>query len=78
MDQFNDGKARKLPGVTTEPVGAVGSDAYYVFFAGTTRSGCGLVVKTGSAVFEIRVYGFELDQAKTVSKMLAQNAAAKF
>jgi hypothetical protein len=35
-------------------------------------------VKKGSSVFEIRVYGFELSQAKTVSKALAQNAASKF
>ncbi len=78
VDQFNEGKTRQMPGVTTEPVGGVGDDAYYVFFAGTTRAGCGLVVKKGSSVFEIRVYGFDLDKAKTVSKTLAQNATAKF
>jgi hypothetical protein len=76
VDQFNDGKASKM--ITTEPVGGVGDDAYYVYFPGTTRAGCGIVVKKGSSVFEIRVYGFELSQAKTVSKTLAQNAASKF
>jgi hypothetical protein len=79
VDQFNEGKANKLAGaITVESVGGVGDDAYYVYFAGTTRAGCGLVVKKGSSVFEIRVYGFELSQAKTVSKTLAQNAASKF
>ena len=34
--------------------------------------------KTFTSVFEIRVYSFELSQAKTVSKTLAQNAAGKF
>jgi hypothetical protein len=76
VDQFNDGKASKM--ITAEPVGGVGDDAYYVYFPGTTRAGCGIVVKKGSSVFEIRVYGFELSQAKTVSKTLAQNAASKF
>jgi hypothetical protein len=78
VDQFAEGKTRMIGGVTTEPVSGVGDDAYYVFFTGTTRAGCGLVVKKGSSVFEVRVYGFELAQAKTVSKALAQNAAAKF
>src|SRR4029077_7949629 len=30
--QFTDGKARKLPGVTTESISGVGEDAYYVYF----------------------------------------------
>ena len=77
VDQFNDGKTRQLPGVTTEPVSGVGDDAFYVFFSGSNRAGCGVVVKKGSAVFEIRVYGFDLSQAKGVAKTLAQNAAAK-
>jgi hypothetical protein len=29
-------------------------------------------------VFEVRVYGFDLSQAMTVGKSLAQQAAAKF
>jgi hypothetical protein len=51
VDQYNDGKARGLPGV---------------------------MVKKGSSVFEIRLYGFDLSQAKTVSKTLAQDVAGKF
>jgi hypothetical protein len=78
VDQFNGGKARSLPGVTIEPVRGVGDDAYYVYYTGQNRMGCGVVVKKGSSVFEVRVYGFDLDQAKTVSKTIAQDVAGKF
>ena len=78
VDQFNDARKKTIAGITVEPVGGVGDDAYYVYFAGQNRAGCGLVVKKGASVFEVRVYGFELQQAKTVSKVLAQQAAAKF
>ncbi len=77
LDQFNEGKTKKLAGVTTEPAGGVGDDAYYVYFSGTTRAGCGLVVKKGGSVFEVRVYGFDLSQAKTVAKTLAANAVSR-
>lgn len=77
VDQFNSGKASTLPGVTIEPVSGVGDDAYYVFYSGTTRAGCGLVVKKGTSVFELRIYGFELAQAKPVLKTLAVEAAGK-
>src|SRR5437764_13752481 len=40
VDQFNAGKASKM--ITTEPVAGVGDDAFYVYFAGTTRAGCGI------------------------------------
>jgi hypothetical protein len=78
VDQFNDAKTRKLPGVTTESISGVGEDAYYVYFTGQNRAGCGVVVKKGNSVFEVRLYGFDLSQAKTVSKTLAQDAAANF
>jgi hypothetical protein len=78
VDQFNTGKASTLPGITVEPVAGVGDDAYYVFFAGSNRAGCGLVVKKGASAFEIRVYGFDLAQAKTVAKALSQNVASTF
>ncbi|HKW00649.1 MAG TPA: hypothetical protein VJN96_12535 [Vicinamibacterales bacterium] len=77
VEQFNAGKASTLPGVTVEPVSGVGDDAYYVYFAGTNRAGCGLVVKKGTSAFEIRIYGFDLAQAKTVAKTLAAAAAGK-
>ena len=48
-----------------------------MYFAGQNRAGCGLVVKKGSSVFEVRLYGFDLNQAKTVIKTLAQDVAAK-
>jgi hypothetical protein len=76
VEQFDAGK-KGMVGVTAEPVGGVGDDAYYVYFSGTTRAGLGLVVKKGSATFEVRVYGFDLDKAKPVAKTLAQNAAGK-
>jgi hypothetical protein len=78
VDQFNDARKKSVAGIAVEPVSGVGDDAYYVYFAGQNRAGCGLVVKKGSSVFEVRVYGFELAQAKTVSKVLAQEASAKF
>jgi len=78
VDQFADSKKRTLPGIAIEPVGGVGDDAFYIFFEGQNRAGCGLVVKKGAGVFEVRVYGFDLAQAKTVSKTLAQQATAKF
>jgi hypothetical protein len=77
VDQFNDGKASKLPGITTEAVGGVGDDAFYIYYAAAMRA-VGLVVKKGNSAFEVRVYGFDLDQAKPVAKTLAQNAAANF
>jgi hypothetical protein len=76
VDQFNEGKSLPLPAVTRKPVSGVGDDAYYVYFAGQIRAGCGLVVKNGTGVFEVRVYGFDLDQAKTVSKAIAQAAVS--
>ena len=78
VDQFNAGKASKLAGVTAEPVSGVGDDAYYIYFSGTTRAGLGIVVKKGTSTFEIRVYGFPLDEGKTVGKSLAQDVAGKF
>jgi hypothetical protein len=78
VDQFNAGKKQSLPGVTKEPVSGVGDDAFYVYFTGQNRMGCGGMVRKGSSAFEVRVYGFDLDQAKTVSKTIAQDVASKF
>lgn len=77
VDRFNAGKTSTLPGITTEPVGGVGDEAYYVYFSNTTRAGLGLVVKKGSSAFEIRVYGFDIDKAKSVAKTLCQTVAGK-
>ena len=78
VEQFTRAKTESLPGVTIEPVSGVGDDAFYVFYSGTNRAGCGLMVKKGSSAFEIRVYGFDLAQAKGVSKTLATEVAGKF
>src|SRR6476660_691781 len=76
IDRFNAGKTSKVPGITVEPVSGVGDEAFYVYFSGTTRA-LGLVVRKGSAAFEIRVYGFEIDKAKSVAKTLCQTVAGK-
>lgn len=77
VERFDAGKTSTLPGITVEPIRGVGDDAYYVYYSGTTRAGLGLVVKKGKSAFEVRVYGFEIDQAKTVAKTLAQNVAGR-
>lgn len=77
VERFDAGKTSTLPGITVEPIRGVGDDAYYVYYSGTTRAGLGLVVKKGRSAFEVRVYGFEIDQAKTVAKTLAQNVAGR-
>ncbi len=77
VDRFNAGKAGSLPGITKEPVSGVGDDAYYVYFSNTSRAGLGLVVRKGSSAFEVRVYGFDVDKAKPVTKALAADAAGK-
>src|SRR3954470_16714938 len=76
LERFDTGKKSNLPGIKVEPVSGVGDDAYYVFYSGTTRA-LGLVVKKGKNAFEVRVYGFDLEQAKTVARTLAQNVAGK-
>jgi hypothetical protein len=77
VESFNAGKTSTIPGIVTEPVGGVGDEAYYVYFNTKARSGLGLVVKKGTSAFEIRVYGFELDKAKSVAKTLSQTVAGK-
>jgi len=77
LERFDTGKNSNLPGIKVEPVSGVGDDAYYVFYSGTNRAGLGLVVKKGKNAFEVRVYGFDLEQAKPVARTLAQNVAGK-
>jgi hypothetical protein len=78
VEQFNTGKTSTRLGITTEPVSGVGDDAFYVYYANTTRAGAGIVVRKGDSTFEVRVYGFPLDEGKTVGKSLAQDVAGKF
>jgi hypothetical protein len=77
VERFNAGKASTLPGVTKETVSGVSDDAYFIAFSNTTRAGLGLSVKKGSSAFEVRVYGFDVEQAKPVAKTLAQSVASK-
>jgi hypothetical protein len=76
VDRFNAGKTSTLPGIIKEPVSGVGDEAFYIYFGNTTRA-MGLVVKKGSSAFEIRVYGFDVDKAKSVAKTLCQIVAGK-
>jgi hypothetical protein len=79
VEQFNAGKTSKRYGITMEPVGGVGDDAFYVYFAtNTANNAVGIVVRKGDSTFEVRVYGFPLEEGKTVGKSLAQDAAGKF
>ena len=79
VEQFNTGKTSKRPGITTELVSGVGDEAFYIYFAANTPSAAaGIVVRKGDSTFEIRVYGFPLEEGKTVGKSLAQDVAGKF
>jgi hypothetical protein len=79
VEQFNAGKTSKRYGITMEPVSGVGDDAFYVYFAtNTPTAAVGIVVRKGDSTFEIRIYGFPPDEAKTVGKSLAQDVAGKF
>jgi hypothetical protein len=79
VEQFNTGKTSKRLGITTESVSGVGDEAFYIYFAANTpRAASGIVVRRGDATFEIRVYGFTLEEGKTVGKSLAQDVAGKF
>ena len=77
VDRFNSGKAAALPGITKEPASGVGDEAYYVHFSNTSHAGLGLVVRKGNSAFEIRIYGFDVNEAKPVAKTLAADAAKK-
>jgi len=79
VEQFNAGKTSKRYGITMEPVSGVGDDAFYVSFAtNTPTAAVGIVVRKGDSTFEVRVYGFPLEEGKTVGKSLAQDIAGKF
>jgi hypothetical protein len=79
IEQFNAGKTSKRYGINVEPVSGVGDDAFYVSYATTTSTApVGIVVRKGDSTFEVRVYGFPLEEGKTVGKSLAQDVAGKF
>jgi hypothetical protein len=69
-DRFTTAKT-PVSGITKTPVTGVGDEAIYLTTPGV---GTGLDVKKGSSVILVRVYGFPLDQIKTIEKALAQDA----
>jgi hypothetical protein len=73
VQRFNAAKT-PVPGVTKEPVSGVGDDA---IFATTPGLGTGLIFRKGDAAFDLRVYGFPIDQLKAKEKALAQEVLGK-
>jgi hypothetical protein len=71
-DRFESAK-KPVQGFTKTPVSGIGDDACYV----EARANTSLYVKKGKSVFQIFVYGFPPDQAKTMEKTLAQQAVGK-
>ena len=67
VQRFNNAKT-PLKGITKEPVTGVGDDAIY---ATTPGFGTGLIFRKGDAAFDLRVYGFPLEQIKAKEKTLA-------
>jgi hypothetical protein len=73
VDRFNRSKT-PVEGITKTPVSGIGDDAFYVTTPGI---GTALMVKKGSSVIQIRVYGFPVDEIKEKEKALAQDALPK-
>lgn len=67
VQRFNTAKT-PMKGITKEPVTGVGDDA---IFATTPGFGTGLIFRKGNAAFDLRVYGFPIDQIKAKEKKLA-------
>lgn len=62
-----------VPGITKIPVSGLGDDAVY----GGNRFMTELTVKKGGFVFQIRVFGFPMEDIKAKEKTLAQEVLAK-
>jgi hypothetical protein len=73
VQRFENGKL-PVQGIAKTPVGGIGDDAYYI---DTPGLGVGLNVKKGISAFQIRVYGFPVDQTKSIENELAQAILAK-
>lgn len=67
VQRFNNAKT-PIKGVTKVPVSGVGDDA---IFATTPGLGTGLIFRKGDAAFDLRVYGFPINQIKAKEKTLA-------
>ena len=72
-DRFDKGK-RPLTGAAPTPLADVGDEAYYVTTPGT---GTALNVKSGTVVFQLRVYGFTPDEVRAMEKSLAEAILGK-
>jgi hypothetical protein len=73
LQRFNAAKT-PVQGITKESVSGVGDDA---IFATTPGLGTGLIFRKGDAAFDLRVYGFAIDQLKAKEKTLAQDVLAR-
>jgi hypothetical protein len=72
-DRFNTAKM-PVQGITKTPVSGVGDDAVSVTTPGV---GTGLIFRKGASAFDVRVYGFPLDEIKAKEKTLALDLIAK-
>jgi hypothetical protein len=73
IQRFNNAKI-PIKGITKVPVSGVGDDA---IFATTPGLGTGLIFRKGDAAFDLRVYGFSVDQLEAKEKALAADVIAK-
>lgn len=73
VQRFNTAKT-PIQGITKEPVTGVGDDA---IFATTPGLGTGLIFRKGNAAFDLRIYGFTVEQIKAKEKTLALDVLAK-
>jgi hypothetical protein len=73
VDRFNTAKT-PIQGVTKTPVSGVGDDAVSVT---TPGFGTGLIFRKGDSAFDVRVYGFPLDQLQAKEKALALDIITK-
>jgi hypothetical protein len=68
LERFENGKL-PVQGIAKTPVNSIGDEAYYI---DTPGLGIGLNVKKGTSAFQIRVYGFSVDETKSIENVLAQ------
>jgi len=72
---FNFAKApSSSTNLVKTPVSGVGDDAVFNTIGGVTAT---LTVKKADTYFEVHVYGFPVDQTRTIEKTLAQEIVAK-
>jgi hypothetical protein len=74
VQRYNNAKNTPVKGIIKTPVSGIGDDAVYMT---TPGFGTGLFFRKGSAAFDLRVYGFPLDQLKEKEKTLALDIIGK-